>query len=92
MEKKYVTTTSEKVSNHIHDDVAFSILSKLPLKSLKRFECVRKSWSSLFENPHFMNMVRDYFLSDSSFSYHNASLLLHRLIQKKIYEQGVFLM
>lgn len=43
------------------------------LNLLKRFECVRKSWSFLFENTHFMNMVRD-----SPFHYHNASLLLHR--------------
>lgn len=48
--------TNEKVRNHIHDDIAFSILSKLPLKSLKRFEYVRKSWSQLLENPQFMSM------------------------------------
>ncbi|AET00509.1 putative F-box domain-containing protein [Medicago truncatula] len=41
---------------YIHDDVAFSILSKLPIKSLKRFECVRKSWSRLTEDSSFMTM------------------------------------
>jgi molecular chaperone HtpG len=51
--------TYEKVSIvHIPDDVSFSILSKLPLKSLKRFTCVKKSWSLLLQNPHFMNMFR----------------------------------
>jgi len=69
-----VTATNEKVSTFIHDDITFSILSKLPLKSLKRFECVRKSWSLLFENPLFMNLVRNNFLSDNR----NVSLILSR--------------
>jgi len=58
-------STNKKVSNsHIHDDIAFSILSKLPLKSLKRFTCVKKSWFLLFQNPIFMNMFRnDFFIS-----------------------------
>jgi hypothetical protein len=30
-------------SQYIHDDIAFSILSKLPIKSFKRFLCVCKS-------------------------------------------------
>ncbi|GAU40793.1 hypothetical protein TSUD_348900 [Trifolium subterraneum] len=51
--------TYEKVSFlNIPDDVSFSILSKLPLKSLKRFTCVQKSWSLLLQNPYFMNMFR----------------------------------
>lgn len=58
-------STNKKVSNsHIHDDIAFSILSKLPLKSIKRFTCVKKSWFLLFQNPIFMNMFRnDFFIS-----------------------------
>ncbi|GAU50902.1 hypothetical protein TSUD_238700 [Trifolium subterraneum] len=47
-----VASTNEelKVSNnlHIHDDLAFSILSKLPLKSLKRFGCVRSDYGDTF--------------------------------------------
>ncbi|XP_058775574.1 F-box protein At1g52495-like [Vicia villosa] len=31
--------------SYIPDDAAFSILSKLPLKSLHRFSCLQKSWS-----------------------------------------------
>jgi len=70
--------TSEKVSTYIHEDIAFSILSKLPLKSFKRFECVRKSWSLLFQNHGFMNMFRTNFLSNlhSCSYYDQASLLL----------------
>jgi len=63
MEKSIPT---EKVSHHIHNDIAFSILSKLSLKSLKRFTCVRKSWSSLFENPNFMNTYRNNFISSKN--------------------------
>jgi len=54
-------TASKKVSfsdSHLHDDIAFSILSKLPLKSLTRFTCAKKSWSLLFQNPNFMNTLR----------------------------------
>jgi len=59
------TASKKKVSSsnpHIHDDIAFSILSKLPLKSLTRFTCANKSWSLLFENPNFLNMFRTNFL------------------------------
>jgi molecular chaperone HtpG len=56
------TTTNDQVSStHIPDDIAFSILCKLPLKSLKRFSCVQKSWSRLFQNHNFMNMFRTNF-------------------------------
>ena len=65
METTTVALMNEMVSTHVCDDIAFSILSKLPLKSFKRFECVRKSWSLLFENHHFMTMIRSNFLSNS---------------------------
>jgi molecular chaperone HtpG len=63
--KSMDSLSTEKVSNHIHEDIAFSILSKLPLKSLKRFTSVSKSWSCLFENPIFMNMYCMSFISDA---------------------------
>ena len=70
--RKKVSTT------YIPDDIAFSILSKLPIKSVKRFECVRKSWSLLSENHHFMNMFRNNLLSNSHRCpyYDEGSLLL----------------
>jgi len=51
------TTDKKKVStsSHIPDDLTFSILSKLPIKSLTRFAFVQKSWSLLFQNSIFMN-------------------------------------
>jgi len=62
--------TFEKVSGtYIPDDIVFSILSKLPVKPLKRFACVRKSWSHLFENPIFMNMFRSNLVSKSDSRY-----------------------
>ncbi|XP_058746684.1 F-box/kelch-repeat protein At3g06240-like [Vicia villosa] len=61
---------------HIHDDFAFVVLSKLPLKSLIRFCCVRKSWSDLFDNTYFMNMFRKNFLLKNHSHYNDTSLLL----------------
>jgi len=53
---------SDEVCNYVSDDITFSILSKLPLKSLKRFECACKSCSLLFDNPYFMTMHHNYLL------------------------------
>ncbi|CAJ2633592.1 unnamed protein product [Trifolium pratense] len=63
MEKSLLTAINVEVSNHIPDDIVFSILSKLPLKSLKRFGCVRKSWSLLFDDNCFMTMFRSNLLT-----------------------------
>jgi len=58
------TMDKNKVStSNIHDDIAFSILSKLPIKSLTRFTCAQKLWSLLLQNPYFMNMFRNNFIS-----------------------------
>ncbi|XP_045791066.1 putative F-box protein At3g16210 [Trifolium pratense] len=78
MEKTTLAATKEEVSTYIPDDIVFFILSKLPLKSIKRFECVRKSWSLLFENHSFMNMFRNNCLASSHRCsyYDGASLLL----------------
>ncbi|XP_045830825.1 F-box/kelch-repeat protein At3g06240-like [Trifolium pratense] len=66
----------EKVRNYIYDDLIFSILSKLPLKSLKRFGCVSKPWSLLFENNNFMSIFRNNFISNHHSCYEDTSLLL----------------
>ena len=58
----------------IHDDISFSVLSKLPIKSLKQFESVGKSWSLLSENHFFMKMFRDNLLCNSY--YYGGSLVL----------------
>ncbi|XP_058744967.1 F-box/kelch-repeat protein At3g06240-like [Vicia villosa] len=75
------TIKVKKVRNNVHipDDLAFSILSKLPLKSCKRFRCVRKSWSLLFKNPNFMNEFRNNLLCNNNRSrsdYSDIFLLL----------------
>jgi len=41
MEKTTTAVMNEMVSTQVSDDIAFSILSKFPLKSFERFECVR---------------------------------------------------
>jgi molecular chaperone HtpG len=79
MENKSVAVTNEKVSNYIPEEISFSILSKLPLKSLKRFQCVRKSWSLLFENQYFVNLFRNNFLSYSD----PASFILRTVENRK---------
>jgi F-box interacting protein len=69
--------TNEKVSTYVPDDVVFSILSKLSLKSMNRFTCVRKSWTLLFENPNFIKMIYKNMITKSHSLYDGASLLLN---------------
>ncbi|KAI5432600.1 uncharacterized protein LOC127117478 isoform X2 [Lathyrus oleraceus] len=83
MEKPLVVR-NDKVINYINDDVALLILSKLSFKSLKRFGCVRKSWSLLSNNPSFMSMYSRNFFSKCSYD-DDTSLLLHLHGLKKMY-------
>jgi molecular chaperone HtpG len=83
--KKFVVATKDKVNNYIHDDLAFSILSKLPLKSLKRFQCVCKSWFLLFDNPNFMSMYHINFLSKYPSYDDNTSLILLLKMHEQLY-------
>ncbi|GAU14034.1 hypothetical protein TSUD_168590 [Trifolium subterraneum] len=71
---------TEKVSNDIPDDLAFSILSKLSLKSLNRFGCVRKSWTLLFQNPYFMSLFLKKMLCHNHSYYDDISLLLLQIM------------
>ncbi|XP_058772814.1 F-box/kelch-repeat protein At3g06240-like [Vicia villosa] len=65
--------------NFIHDDLLVSsILSKLPVKSLKLFGCVRKSWSTLFENSDFMTIYSNHFISRHGSDDHYHTFLLAR--------------
>ena len=68
------------VSKDIPDDLAFSILSKLPVKSLNRFGCVRKSWPVLFTNPYFMSLFRKNFLCQNPSYYDDTSFLYLKTI------------
>lgn len=67
--------SNEKVSKFIPNDLVFSILSKLPQKSLNRFKCIRKTWSMLFQNPNFLKMYQTRFISNNSY-YNDACVLL----------------
>jgi len=73
--EKSVAAKIKKVRNDIPDDLVFSILSKLSVKSLNRFGCVRKSWSSLFKNPYFTSMFRKNLLCQNHSYYKDTSLL-----------------
>jgi molecular chaperone HtpG len=76
--EKYVDGTNVKVSSHIPEDLAFSILSKLPIKSLKRFGCVQKSWTPLLENLHFLSIYRNYLLLKNQSNYDDMSILINQ--------------
>ncbi|XP_058774224.1 F-box/kelch-repeat protein At3g06240-like [Vicia villosa] len=73
-------SSDSKVSRkYIHNDLAFYVLSKLPIKSLKRFGCVRKSWSSLFDDSHFLTVFRNHFISrHNSDDDHHTFLLIYQ--------------
>ncbi|AET03605.1 F-box and associated interaction domain protein, putative [Medicago truncatula] len=83
-----MTTASEK--NHIHNDISFSIISKLPLKFLKRFACVCKPWSLLFENPIFMNMFRNNLMSTTNHG--DACLFLKHMLRSRGYHYSMYLL
>ncbi|XP_004506312.1 F-box protein CPR1-like [Cicer arietinum] len=89
--EKFVAATNVKVNNHIPDDLAFFILSKLFVKSLYRFGCVRKAWTLLFENPQFMIMYRNYFLYNNHSYYDGASILLNHCLVPLTGEPGELL-
>ncbi|CAL5196201.1 unnamed protein product [Lathyrus oleraceus] len=76
-------TYKKKVNtSHIPYELALSILSKLPLKPLKRFTCVQKSWSLLFQNPNFTDMFHaNFFVFKPNEEYENTSLLLKIIIE-----------
>jgi len=83
MEKSvFVAVTNEKVCNYLPHDIVLFILSKLPLKSLKRFQCVCKLWSLLFENPRFMKMYTDNVIHGNHPYYDDTFLVLHKLLPR----------
>ncbi|AES66326.1 putative F-box domain-containing protein [Medicago truncatula] len=68
---------NEKVSIYVPEDIVFSILSKLPLKSVKRFTCVNKLYTLLFENPYFVNMFYKNMVSKYNSLYDEPCFLLN---------------
>jgi hypothetical protein len=81
------TSRNEKKGNgakYIPEVIAFSILSKLPLKSLKRFSCASKSWTHLFENPDFITMFHKNFLSKSHSLYKDDDDDVHFVLHQYV--------
>ncbi|XP_068501225.1 uncharacterized protein [Phaseolus vulgaris] len=75
-QEMYDKFVAQKLGNHLPDDLAFSILFKLPSKSLKRYGCLHKSWALLLENSNFMELFRNNFISNQHSYYDDTSLLL----------------
>ena len=73
-----MTLTKKKFSNYIPHDISYDILSKLSMKTLKRFTCVCKFWANLFENPQFISMFRNNLLLPKYDDYHTSRLLLKK--------------
>ncbi|AES79537.1 putative F-box domain-containing protein [Medicago truncatula] len=74
----------KKVSNLVPEDLALLVLSKLPIKSLKRSGCVKKSWSLLFENPSFMTMFRNNFISIPHSYYDDTTIILQEVVHRPL--------
>jgi len=74
-------SSENKVTKQIPEDIHFSILSKLPIKSINRFSSVSKSWYGLFENPDFLKM----FSNNLVLKYHGDDVkLLFNINFKKL--------
>ncbi|KAL1356227.1 hypothetical protein AAHE18_05G169000 [Arachis hypogaea] len=82
-------------SDQISNDLALEILAKLPIKSLKRFSCVQKSWLNLLENSNFKSM---YYENLKSKTVYSSSLLLWRDFYDRrgdgnnVYKKDVYLL
>ncbi|KAG2384056.1 Heat shock protein [Vigna angularis] len=70
------TSVAQKCHNHLPDDLTFLILVKLPLKSLKRFGSLCKSWALLFENSLFVDLFHINFISNHNSFYDDTSIIL----------------
>ncbi|XP_060179165.1 putative F-box protein At1g47790 [Lycium barbarum] len=55
---KKITRCSSVNAKEIHSDMAFKVLTRLPVKALDRFKCVSTSWSSMIRQPEFMKAHR----------------------------------
>ncbi|XP_059302190.1 F-box protein At4g19940-like [Lycium ferocissimum] len=55
---KKITRCSSVNAKEIHADIAFEVLTRLPIKALDRFKCVSTSWSSMIRQHEFMKAHR----------------------------------
>ncbi|CAA7056207.1 unnamed protein product [Microthlaspi erraticum] len=79
MEIEKLECTRTKSSSSVPLDVTIEILSRLPGKSVVRFRCVSKLWSSITTTPHFIKAFGDHSLSRPSL------LLVERKEDKRVF-------
>ncbi|KAL4345117.1 hypothetical protein HN51_063116 [Arachis hypogaea] len=70
---------------NLPNDLVLNILSRLPVKSLKRFSCVQKSWANLLEDPHFVDMYYENLTSKTR----DSCLLLNQHVPNTV-ESNLF--
>ncbi|XP_058734101.1 F-box protein CPR1-like [Vicia villosa] len=83
MEKSVSAVTDKKVSIFLPHDLVLFILSKLPIRELKRFQCVCKSWCGLFKNPHFINMHTNHHTRYNHSCDGDTFLVLHKSLHEE---------
>ncbi|KAG4989785.1 hypothetical protein JHK82_032094 [Glycine max] len=78
LRKPEETTKEEESASFCSQDLSLSTGLQLQaeMETKFRFGCVCKSWALLFENPHFMNIFGNNFISDHHSYYDDTSLLL----------------
>ncbi|GAU35491.1 hypothetical protein TSUD_384460 [Trifolium subterraneum] len=84
IQKSATPMTGGKVRKHIPFDISLSILSKLPPKSLRRFQCLSKSCSMLFQNPYFMTLYRNHIIHTNHSNYDDASIILRHTVELEL--------
>ncbi|XP_026452589.1 F-box/kelch-repeat protein At3g06240-like [Papaver somniferum] len=55
------------MSRHYSEEIIVNIFSRLPVKSIKRFNCVCKPWLKLFSDPKFVKLCLKHALKNSNF-------------------------
>ncbi|MED6213982.1 hypothetical protein PIB30_098696 [Stylosanthes scabra] len=84
-----MATFNFTINDNIPEHLILKILSKLPVKSLKRFQCVRKSWNTLLDDPSFIKMYYENLMPKSE-NFDSCILLKQEIPDTK--QHNIFLL